>query len=213
MNATAALTTSLVTNLNAALLLGKTWSSPDPIGSTTPNTVASTTLTSTGLATLQSAMVTGLTASQFVATDASSNLISLPSPAGRTKTFWHDEATIITGNPFQMNANTVVFYNMQIYQNPPLINDSFSQTFNLVPGAYTLYSLGFSGTNRGIASWYVDAVLQGTDDWYQAAGVNATHTTAINVIGNGVHTLRCIAASKNGASTGFMIHLVKYWIK
>jgi hypothetical protein len=181
LNATAALTTSLVTSLNAALLLGKTWSSPDPIGSITPNTVASTTLTSSGLATLASANVSGLTASQYVATDASKNLISMPSPAGGTHTFWHDQATIVTGNPFQINVLTSIYYNLQVYQNPPLINDSFSQTFNLVPGAYTLYVMGFTSTNRAIASWYVDAVLQGTQDWYQAVGKHYTLTLQVQI--------------------------------
>jgi hypothetical protein len=41
----AALTTAKVTDLNADLLDGKDWRSPDPIGNVTPNTVAATTLT------------------------------------------------------------------------------------------------------------------------------------------------------------------------
>lgn len=45
LNATAALTTSLVTNLNADLLDGKSWANPDPIGNTVASTVDATTLT------------------------------------------------------------------------------------------------------------------------------------------------------------------------
>jgi hypothetical protein len=65
-----------VTDLNADLLDGKDWRSPDPIGNITPNSVAATTLSSSGLAILQSARITNLTPSMLVSTDGSNNLVS-----------------------------------------------------------------------------------------------------------------------------------------
>lgn len=213
LNATAALTTSLVTSLNAALLLGKTWSSPDPIGSITPNTVASTTLTSTSLATLQSAKVSNLTASQYVTTDGSMNLTSATYPGNRQRTFWHDEATVTIGNVIFVGVSATNYYNLVIFQSPSVINDSFFQSFTLAAGTYTLFAMGTSFTGRGIVQWRIDGVLQGSQDWYSAAATPKVLSTPITVVGDGVHTVSGTVASKNGASIGFDMVLQKYWIK
>jgi hypothetical protein len=214
LNATAALSTLKVTDLNADLLDGTDWRAPGPIGAVTPGSVAATTLSSTGLATLQSARVTSLAPSSFVMTDGSSNLTTgSASETNVTYTFFQDAATIDAGNAMFFAISASVWYGMMFYQFPPAINDSFSQRFTMAAGSYILYCEGYAFTNRGISTWYIDGVLQGTLGWYAGVGANIILGLAVTVVGSGVHTLKCVTATKHPSSTDYYMSINKYWIR
>lgn len=117
------------------------------------------------------------------------------------------------GNVIFVGVSATNFYNIVVFQSPSVINDSFTQSFTLAAGAYTLFVMGTSFTGRGIVQWRIDGVLQGSQDWYSAGVTPKVLSTAITVIGDGVHTVSGTVASKNGASTGFDMTLQKYWIK
>ena len=193
---------------------------PGPIGAVTPSSVAATTLSSTGLATLQSARITGLTPNQIISTDGSNNLISGGTTPGISisKTFWQIESTKEVGAAFALQMATtftsIPIYGYQYFQNAPAINDQWSQTFSMAAGSYALSAIGLTATNRGIISWYVDGVLQGTMDYYANPGLtNTIKSISVTILTTGTHTIRGILASKNASSTDYFCTIQQFWLK
>lgn len=132
-----------------------------------------------------------------------------------TATMWHDQSDILAGNALLIAANTSQVYNALVFQNPPAQNDAFTQSFWMASGTYTLYILGQTSSDRGRIDWYVDNVSVTTNqDWYSASPTyNVEKSTSITIVGNGVHTIKGIIATKNGSSSGYVMVLNKYWIK
>lgn len=136
-----------------------------------------------------------------------------------TATFWQLAATKEVGTVFSLIQSssysvTGPLYMYQYFQNPPAINDQWSQQFTLNAGSYSLNVLGYTAPNRGIITWYIDGVSQGTMDWYADPGLNnSIKTLVVTVTTSGTHTLRAIIATKNVSSTDYYCTIVQYWLK
>lgn len=127
---------------------------------------------------------------------------------------WHDESTVLSGNAFLHSLDTLELYRTYTIQNPPAINDSFTNSFFVKAGTYTLYTLGLTASNNSIRSWYIDNVLVGTTDGYSAGNVyNVIQSVSGIVLTDGRHTLKCISATKNASSSAYFAHLTAMWLK
>lgn len=126
---------------------------------------------------------------------------------------WHDEITILSGGALSLIVASSYFYCVAISQNPPGLGDSFQQVFLLGSGSYTLNVLGYAGPSRGIVTWKIDGVTQGTQDWYNAAGVDGIISLGVSVLTSGNHTLIGTITGKNASSSGYGLPLHKYWLK
>lgn len=130
-------------------------------------------------------------------------------------TFLHDESTVTVGNALYLIIDAAQVMAAYWYQNTSADGDTFTQTFFLKAGNYTLYALGVTNTGQGKADWYVDDVLQiSGQDWYSAAITrNVVKTGSITVVGDGAHILKCVVNGKNPSSSSYSIALTKMWIK
>lgn len=232
LNATAALSISKVTNLNADLLDGKDWDAPGTIGGVTPGVVNATsvnctsvssgTVTTSGLATLNSARVTGLAINSYVGTDGSSNLVAISPPSdGFTNTRWnHAQSTWLAGlatTKALVNSGYGLVMNFN-GPSPPALNDSFRTIdFQIVPGTYTLNVVASTLNNRGIANFYLDGSLVsfGSIDLYNNAGLGFVVLTVAGVVipssANNSHYLR-VVVTKNALSGGYFMTLGEMWL-
>jgi hypothetical protein len=141
-----------------------------------------------------------------------------PGDSGVSKTFWMLESTKEVGIAFTLQMATsftaIPIYGYQYFQNPPALNDQWSQTFALTAGSYALFAIGLTSTNRGIITWELDGVVQGTMDYFANPGLtNTIKTIPITVLTSGVHTIRGKLISKNAASTDFFCTIQAFWIK
>lgn len=135
-----------------------------------------------------------------------------------SKTFWQIESTKEVGTVFGLQMATsftsMPIYAYQYFQSPAAINDQWSQTFTMAAGTFALSAIGLTAPNRGIISWYVDGVLQGTMDYYANPGLtNSIKTISVTILTAGTHTIRAILATKNAASTDYFCTLQQFWIK
>lgn len=133
----------------------------------------------------------------------------------RRWTGWHEESTILSGGALPFLINTAQVHNGGASQSPIANGDSFSQSFVLAAGTYTLYVLGWTNTNRGKIDWYIDNVLNiSGQDWY--AGVltsNIVLSGTVTVIGSGRHILKAVVNGKNASSSDYAATLTKFWLK
>jgi hypothetical protein len=232
LNATSALNSTLVTNLNADLLDGNDWSAPGTIGGVTPGVVNATsvnctsvstgTLTTSGLATLNSARVTGLAINSYVGTDGSSSLVAVSPPStGFTNARWnHAQSTWLAGaatTKALVNSGYGLTMNFN-GPSPPALNDSFRTIdFQIVPGTYTLNVVASTLNNRGIANFYLDGSLVsfGSIDLYNNAGLGFVVLTVGGVVipssVNNSHYLR-VVVTKNASSSGYFMTLGEMWL-
>ena len=139
-------------------------------------------------------------------------------PAGITTleiqaTMWHDETKVVSGGSLVIALATSYYYNMIVSQSPGGLADSFSQTFTIQAGTYTMYVMGYAGPSRGQVTWSIDGVTQGVQDWYNASGGETISTLAVTIVGNSVHTLLGTITGKNASSSGYLLPLNKYWIR
>lgn len=130
-------------------------------------------------------------------------------------TFWHDESLVLTGGALNRVFDAAnPMYSIRVLQSPGALNDSFTQSFLLKAGTYDLFMLHEVNTNRGIISWYIDDVLQGTIDTYNAVGSsNNFSSIPVTVTTHGRHVIKGSVEGRNAASAGFQIIMVKYWIQ
>lgn len=128
---------------------------------------------------------------------------------------WHDNATIVSGSAITAFTNTSQLYNNVALQVPSagMAGDSFSQTFTLAAGTYTLRVLGETRPERGIIKWALDgADIVTGQDWYSAALTNNVLKTnsGINVTYSGAHTLSATVTGRHGSATEWLIALTYY---
>ena len=83
-------------------------------------------------------------------------------------------------------------------------NDTVDFKFPLKAGSYTLEITHLKRPGDGIASLYIDDSLIGTIDAYNSTTTNINrYTVTFTVSLTGLHTFKCIIASKNSSSSGF----------
>jgi hypothetical protein len=138
-------------------------------------------------------------------------------PLAVSKTFWQNQSLKENGVAFTYTYATSFasfpLYGYQYLQNPAAINDQWSQTFTFSAGTYTLSSVGFNAPNRGIITWELDGVVQGTMDYYATpGGVNTTKSIGITVLTGGTHTIRGKMLTKKGSSSDYFCSIQQFWI-
>lgn len=137
---------------------------------------------------------------------------NLPSRA----TMWHDEATVLTGNALATAVASTQPYNYWASQSASANGDSFSHSFVVAEGTYTLSILGRHHTSAGRVDWYInDVLIASAQDWYAGSTApNIVKTVPDIVIAEGGrHVLKGVVNGKNGSSSGYDLYLTKYWLK
>jgi hypothetical protein len=130
-------------------------------------------------------------------------------------TFWHDEALITSGSDLNRPGHdTNQNYAFKLRQTTAANGDSFTQSFLIAEGTYTLNVFGYTSTNFGKLDWYIDNVLVVSgEDWYGSDTYNVLKTHAgISIDGNGRHVLKGVINGKSGSSSGYFYMLTKYWL-
>jgi len=144
------------------------------------------------------------------------NIVHLYANLPSRATMWHDEATVLTGNALTTAVTSTQAYNLYVYQNTDADGDTFTHGFMVAEGTYTLSILGITRTHSGRVDWYIDDVLiASAQDWYAASAVLNTVKTVsgITISEGGWHVLKGVINGKNGSSSGYSLHLTKYWLK
>jgi hypothetical protein len=126
---------------------------------------------------------------------------------------WHDESKVLSGGTLTIALATSYYYNMSVSQSPGALGDSFQQNFAMASGTYTLFVMGYTSTNRGQVTFTIDGVTQGTIDLYNATGGESISSIGVTITTTGVHSIIGTVTGRNGASTGYLIPLNKYWIR
>lgn len=125
---------------------------------------------------------------------------------------WHKDSIVTTGNAIVNNFNTSQMYSSFSAQTAAQNGDTFTQSFMLAAGTYTLVFFGITSTDRGKIDWYIDDVkVVSLQDWYATpAAFNITKTvTSISVVGNGRHVLKGVVNGKNGSSSAYIMVLTR----
>lgn len=132
-------------------------------------------------------------------------------------TMWHDESTVLTGNPFLQVATALEYYNIYAYQNAAANGDTFSNGCALAAGVYTLSALGLNGTTRGVIDWYAGgSLIENNQDWYNAGGTTYNIikvSSPFTLTADGYYAITGTIDGKNAGSSGYTMPLTKYWIK
>lgn len=126
-------------------------------------------------------------------------------------TMWHDESLVTVGNAITRFHETSQNYGQYAAQTAAANGDTFTQSFLLAAGTYTLVIHGVTNTTFAKIDWYIDdtLVLSG-QDWYASLAWNVVKTQAsITVSGNGRHVLKGVVNGKNGSSSSYNIALTK----
>ena len=85
--------------------------------------------------------------------------------------------------------------------------DVYEIAFLLKAGTYNFTILHDKGINRGVASFYLDDVLIGSLDCYNASTVPNFRTSyTVTVSNSGTHTFKIKINSKNASATGFAFY-------
>ena len=130
-------------------------------------------------------------------------------------TLFHDALIVESGNGLTISQNSNQMYNYFAYQSGASDGDTFTHSFVVGAGTYTLSLLGHTATNCGLLDIEIDGVqVESGQDWYAASAWNVIKTVADIVISTGgYHTLTGIVNGKNALSTDYYIFLTKYWLR
>ena len=97
---------------------------------------------------------------------------------------------------------------------PPAQNDEIEYYLFAQEGEKTLSILGSKALNSGIATVYLDDIIQGTFDGYgPGVTLNIFFTLPVTVVNTKTHSLKLKMATKNASSSGYKLSLTALWIK
>lgn len=125
-------------------------------------------------------------------------------------TLWHDEATVIHGNPLSRIVNASQAYDTFSYQNTAALNDEFRHNIVLDAGNFTLTMLYVANSASGIVQWYLDGVSIGSMDMIGSNEVNSILSFSFTCPSAGAHVLTGKITGTSGA--GYAAFITKYWI-
>ena len=131
-------------------------------------------------------------------------------------TIWHDESTALTGAPIASYYWASQNYMIRSLQNPGANGDSFSNSFLIKQGTYSIYFLGDTSNDRGILDWSIDGTnIVSSQDWYSSGQTYNVIKTSSNIIitTSGYHVLKGVVNGKNVLSSAYYIDLTKIWLK
>jgi hypothetical protein len=124
----------------------------------------------------------------------------------RRATLFQTVYTVVSGGTKTLTHDAAADYGTYSAMTPGADGDSFSHSFWLAAGTYTLRCEGLTLSNLGKIDWYVDGVVNITgQDWYSAAlTYNVVKTGTITVIGDGYHVLMGKINGKNASSSNYV---------
>ncbi len=130
-------------------------------------------------------------------------------------TMWHDEATVTNGNALVSTISNSQLGNFYSLQSTAGDSDSFTHSFYIKAGTYTIYWLGRTNSGSGKIDWSLDGVdFETGQDWYSGTDTyNVIKSASITIAEDGKHVLRGTVNGRSGLSSSYAIHLTKYWIK
>lgn len=136
--------------------------------------------------------------------------VELPTRA----TMFMNEAIALVGG-WATSQNNSQTYDYYLTNGSDANGDSFSLSFFIAAGAYTLNVLGLTIGGCAMADWYIDDLLVVTgQDWYSAGPVwNVIKFDAVNVLWDGYHTLKCVINGRNASAVAWHLDLTKVWLK
>lgn len=127
---------------------------------------------------------------------------------------FHDTSLPTSGDSIITAITTTQPYNHTAYQTTAADGNSFTQSFVLAEGTYTLSILGQTRGDAGMVDWYVDGVVVGAgQDWYSGGVVsNVVKTVAdIVIVESGRHVLTGVINGKHASSSNYTLRLTKMW--
>jgi len=143
----------------------------------------------------------------------------------KSATFWHEQATILTGSALVVSSLASApynvpnsFYNIISYQGSAANGDSFEQPFLIDAGDYEFKVLGALNSSHGKLDWYLDDEVTpfvSGQDWYSGALVaNTIKSGSVTITEGGLHVLKGVVNGRNGSNTlAYAIPLTKYWLR
>lgn len=128
---------------------------------------------------------------------------------------YHDEATVITGNPIVVTLDSGQIDNFFARQSPAANLDTFQHSSFLRSGTYTLSVVGQTNSFNGKLDWYIDTVLVVSgQDWYSASQTkDVIKTATVTIANDGYQIVRGIVHLRNASSSGYNMDLTKYWLR
>ncbi len=131
-----------------------------------------------------------------------------------SSTIWPDQFVVTsTGTPHVVSLSGQK-YNVRLYIDPANNGDSYSATFYMAAGSYTLSLLCYNEADGGKIDWSIDTVYQCTTDVYNSSeALNVTRTGSVTILTNGNHTLTGTINGKNAGSSGYWTYITKVWIQ
>ena len=82
----------------------------------------------------------------------------------------------------------------------------------VIPGVYKIVVVGYSGSDGGIVTVYMDSTNTGTFDEYGGAGYNTFYQITGITISSGSHTVKFKVTSKNGSSSSYRFALHGFFL-
>lgn len=114
----------------------------------------------------------------------------------------HENSIVTVGNGISLTHNAVHDYGVFAFQNTSANGDTFTHSFLLAAGTYTLSALGVTDNYIGKIDWYIDDVkVVSLQDWYsENLTLNVRKAVGgISVSGNGRHVLKGVVNGKTGS--------------
>lgn len=136
------------------------------------------------------------------------NPFGLPESCVVTSLEWVASATVVTT---VSNVNKFNFYS-----GPSAVNaangDTYTFSFVLAAGTYTLTVNGRTTIDSGIVDYYLDDVLiSSSEDWYSLLTVeNVSKTQSVTIAVGGRHTLKTIVNGTTGTDYRWLISHIKF---
>lgn len=129
---------------------------------------------------------------------------------------WQHLSTIAPSGTFTWGTSASQIFQNYVSDESGVNGESFSQTFLLAAGSYTLSVLGATLNTSPKIDWYLDGVLVVSgQDWYSSSlTYSVIKTASVTVCGNGFHTLKAVVNGRNaGNTTGYRFICTCVWLK
>lgn len=128
-------------------------------------------------------------------------------------THWHDQSIVVTGNAIRADIVSSYLYGIEIYQNPPAINDAFKFSKVLAAGNYRIGILTATKTNLAKLKLEINNILAFDDlDCYSASqNLNAYLYRDISISSDGLQEFKFTVYDKNLNSSNWFFSGRKFW--
>jgi hypothetical protein len=123
---------------------------------------------------------------------------------------WHSQSRPLTGNALVVEQVAAQRHGERAYQGTPADANSFTTTFDVAAGTYSITVLGQTFSVGAKIDWYMDNVSVSTgQDWYSNTGSdvsNVVKTIAASItLAAGRHVLKGVVNGKNASSSGYYL--------